>query len=114
MEIVASTINKHQPRWRERIVHDVSLTVEGLSEMMDHFRDEVVTRLGEEVGIAANVDAVPCLEGKPPVVDIIGHLAGSTMDVYGFDHEKKQWEVTRASRRGEDYLGQKDKSKYGI
>lgn len=112
MEIVASCINKHQPRWRERIMHDVTITVEVMAEMLDQFRDEVVSRLGEEVGIAANVDAVPCLEGHPPVVDIVGHLAGTDMDKYGFDHERKGWEVTRATARGEDYLGQKGKDKY--
>lgn len=112
MEVIVQAINKHQPRWRERIMHDTSLTVEGLSDMMDQFRDEVVTKLGEELQIAANVDAAPCLEGQPPIVEIIGHLPGSTMDKYGFDHEQKGWEVTRAAGRGEDYLGQKGKDKY--
>lgn len=105
--IIQETVAKHQPRWVEMIMRDVTLTTERLAGELDKFRDEIVSRLGEEVGLAANVDGMPCLEGKPPIVEIVGHLAGTEMDKYGLDHERKGWEVTRATQRDEDFYGQK-------
>ncbi len=107
--IIIETWSKHHPIWVEMIMRDVTVTVEKLAHALDVFRDEIVSRLGEEVGLAANVDAMPCMEGQPPVVEIIGHLAGTDMDKYGMDHEKKGWEVTKATERDEDYYGQKGK-----
>ena len=107
--IIQETIQKHRPVWIDMIMRDVTVSVEKLAHALDVFRDEIVTRLAEEVGLAANVDAMPCAEGKPPIVEIVGHLADTVMDRYGMDHEKKGWEVTKATERGEDFYGQHGK-----
>lgn len=82
-------------------------TLDGALEALSELEDEVKTRLAEEVSILATVDTVPILEGQPPVIEIIGSLPGSNIDQYGMDHEKKTWEVQRATARGEDFYGQK-------
>jgi hypothetical protein len=80
-------------------------------ENLDQLRDEVVTRLAEEMGILATLDPTPCFHGEPPIVEIIGKVSGHSFHKDGFDHERKYWEVQQANRRGEAYLGQKEKSK---
>lgn len=76
-------------------------------ENLEALRDEVLTRLAD-ASILATVDVAPVLNGEPPIVEIIGKVAGDPQHKYGFDHEKKQYEVRKATQRGEDYLGQKE------
>jgi hypothetical protein len=80
-------------------------------ENLDQLRDEVVTRLAEEMGLLATLDPTPCFHGEPPIVEIIGKVSGHSFHKDGFDHERKYWEVQKANKLGEDYLGQKEKSK---
>jgi len=80
-------------------------------EMLDQLRDEVITRLAEDMGILATLDPTPCFHGEPPIVEIVGKVAGHSFNKDGFDHERKYWEVQKANKLGEDYLGQKEKSK---
>jgi hypothetical protein len=77
---------------------------------LDKLRDEVVTRLAEELNILATVDPTPCFHGEPPIVEILGKVSGDSFHQYGFDHERKYWEVQQANKKGEAYLGQKEKS----
>lgn len=72
---------------------------------LDQLRDELLTKLAA-IGILATVDPAPCLYGEPPVVEIIGHVGG----VQPVDHEQKQFEVVKAVKRGEEYLGQKERA----
>lgn len=74
---------------------------------LDAMRDELLTRLAE-IGILATVDASPCFYGEPPIVEVVGKIAGDAFHTEGLDHEKKQFEVRRATERGEEFLGQKE------
>lgn len=75
---------------------------------LDALRDEVLTSLAN-IGFLANVDPTPCFYGEPPIVEIVGKVAGDDIHKYGFDHERKYWEVQEANKRGEKYRGQKEK-----
>jgi len=75
-------------------------------ENLEFLRDEVTTRLAE-VGVLVSIDPTPCFYGEAPIVDFLGKVAGDAIHTHGFDHEKKEWEVRRATERGEDFLGQK-------
>lgn len=75
---------------------------------LDMLRDEITTKMAE-IGILVAVDPTPCFYGEAPVVDIIGKVAGDAIHDHGFDHERKMYEVRKATERGEDYYGQKEK-----
>lgn len=77
------------------------------AENLDKLRDEALTRLMEK-GILATLDPSPCFYGEPPVLEIIGKVAGDPIEQHGFDHEQKGYEVNKANERGEDWLGQKE------
>ena len=79
-------------------------------EVLDQLRDEVVTKLAEQLGILATLDPTPCFHGEPPIVEIVGKVSGHSFHKDGFDHERKYWEVQQANKKGEAYLGQKEKS----
>lgn len=79
-------------------------------ENLEYLRDEVLTRL-MEMGILAEFDPAPCFYGEPPIVELRGKIAGDALHEYGFDHEKKKWEIDKAHERGEDYLGEKESLK---
>lgn len=79
-------------------------------EVLDQLRDEVITKLAEEMGILATLDPTPCFHGEPPIVEIVGKVSGHSFHKDGFDHERKYWEVQQANKKGEAYLGQKEKS----
>jgi hypothetical protein len=76
-------------------------------ENLEMLRDEVLTRLAEQ-NILASLDPSPCLYGDPPLVTIEGKIASDYTHKYGMDHEKKQFEVRKAHKRGEDYLGERE------
>ncbi len=61
----------------------------------------------EAVDCLVRIDATPVFEGNPPLVEWLGKIEGTSLANYGQDHEKKQWEVQKATERNEDYLGQK-------
>lgn len=77
---------------------------------LEALRDEVLTRL-MEMGVLAEFDPTPCFYGESPILEIRGKISGDSIHNYGFDHEKKAWEVNKAHERGEDYLGEKESSK---
>lgn len=74
---------------------------------LEKLRDEVLHRMAE-IGILASFDPTPCFYGDPPEFEILGKVSGDPYHKYGLDHEKKKFEVQRATSRGEDYLGQKE------
>jgi hypothetical protein len=77
-------------------------------ENLDKLRDEVLTRL-MEIGVLATLDPAPCLYGEPPIIEILGKVSDDKVfHTEGFDHEKKQYEVRKATDRNEDWLGQKE------
>lgn len=75
---------------------------------LEALRDEVVTRLADK-NILATLDPAPCFYGEPPIVEIIGKVSTDPIHKYGFDHERKQFEVVKSKERKEDYYGQKER-----
>jgi hypothetical protein len=105
--IIQTVRLKYQDRFRSKFNDPQNFKVEDIEKYVDEFEDEIKTRLAESVGILATVNVLPVFEGQPLAIEIIGVLPGSDLEKHGMDHEKKQWEVRRATDRGEDFLGQK-------
>lgn len=105
-KIIIPIIQKWQERFRTRAFSYP--TIEAAMEDVEKFEDELKYELATKLKIYATVDVMPVLEGKPPVIVIQGPLEDHLIHKYGFDHEAKTFEVTRAAQRGEDYLGAKD------
>lgn len=91
--IIISTRNRYA---------NLTATPENLSAL----GDEMVYRLADEAGILSKFDPVPIAEGGFPEIELIAKVDSSDLYKYGFDHEKKEWEVKRASDRGESFLGE--------
>lgn len=104
-ELILSIRAKYVGRWRYMSFDSVDHAVSELEKM----RDELSTTLAEKLGLLVSVDGSPILDGQPPVIEIIGKIEGTQFANFGMDHEKKAWEVKKATDRGEDYLGQKGK-----
>jgi hypothetical protein len=51
---------------------------------------------------------VPDVDTGVYTIDVLGHVPGHDVHKYGYDHERKQFEVRGATDRGEDYRGQKE------
>lgn len=74
---------------------------------LEELRDEALTRLMEK-NILAELDISPCFYGESPILELKGKVSSDTIHAYGFDHEKKKWEIDKAHDKGEDYLGEKE------
>lgn len=83
-------------------------TVEQAMKLVDQFEDELVTTLAERMDLIATVDASPVFEGEPLVIDFVGALDSHYTAKYGFDHERKTYEVQKAQERGEVFLGARE------
>lgn len=105
-KIIIPIIEKWQERFRRRA--NVYASVEAAMEDINRFEDEIKYELATKLHIYCTVDVLPVLEGKPPVIVIQGPLEDHLIHKYGLDHSKKEFEVTRATQRGEAYLGEKD------
>jgi hypothetical protein len=69
--------------------------------------DEAETKMFE-LGILAKVDPTPTLEGKPPIVDLIGKV-GHPGFSGAYDYEREMWLVSKAkNERNEYYYGEKE------
>lgn len=108
---VASELTDEEIKWVFEIVMMTRAKYSGRSNSsknLEAMRDEVLTRLMER-NIIAELDPAPALYGEPPVLEIIGKVTGDGYHKYGFDHEKKYYEVNKAVERKEDFLGQKER-----
>lgn len=76
---------------------------------LEALRDEALSRLAD-LGILATLDPAPCFYGEAPILEIVGKVTTDTIHTDGFDHEQKGYEVRKSVERGEDYLGQKERS----
>jgi hypothetical protein len=74
---------------------------------LDHLKDEIEYKLAEQ-GILAKLDPTPVTEGKPPVIEIIGKISFGSFSQIPFDHERKQYEVQSAMKRGEYRWGERE------
>jgi hypothetical protein len=99
-------------KWHEKFVsrfgpHSLFTPEEAL-EALDEFEEELKYELATKLHVFATVDATPIFEGEPPIVEFAGALPSHNITKYGLDHERKSYEVRRATVKGEDYYGQKD------
>lgn len=93
-----------------KVVEEVRVKYAGRKntvENLESLRDETLTRL-MDIGILATMDPTPCFYGEPPVIEVVGKVASDSVHRYGFDHERKGWEVNKANERNEEWLGQKE------
>ncbi len=98
-------------KWHEKFVskfgpHSIFTPEEAL-EALDEFEEELKYELATKLHVYATVDATPVFEGEPPIVEFAGALPSHSIAKQGFDHEKQQYMVKRATSNREDYLGQK-------
>ena len=105
LETAVGITRKHQTVWRTLFPFD---SIEQCMELCDKLEQELAYTMMERLDAVVRVDATPVFEGKGPIIEFVGKMAGTSLDKYGMDHEKKQWEVRKAEERGEDYLHQKD------
>ncbi len=97
-------------KWQERFrakAFSPAFGVEQAMQLVDEFEDELKTELMDKMGLITAVDVTPLFDGEPMVIEFTGVIDTHPAQQYGFDHEKKGWEVKKATERGEDYLGQK-------
>jgi hypothetical protein len=108
-KIVIDIRRKWMRVFRSKYNDSSTYTLDQALKSIEEFEDELKTTLAERCGILASVNTVPLLEGKPMEIEWIGKMPGSGLDTIGMDHEKKEYEVKKATARGEDFLGQKGK-----
>ena len=105
--IIQDVRKRYQQKFRNKFNDPINWREEDLEKYVDEFEDEVKTRLAESVGLLATVNVLPIFNGEPIAIEILGVLPGGDLEKYGMDHEKKEWEVKKATAQGEDFLGQK-------
>jgi hypothetical protein len=109
----ATDLQDHESAQAVRIIKQVMLKYSGrpnTAAQLEQVRDEMLTRLAE-INVLATFDPTPCFYGEPPQVTIEGKISSDPIHKYGFDHEKKQYEVLEAKKRNEDYRGQKERNR---
>lgn len=104
--IVQRIRHKYHEIFRRKFNDPSTIDMDTVWKWVDQFEDEVKTTLAEHVDVLATVDCTPILEGRPLEIHWIGKMPGSSLAKYGMDHEKKAWEVKRATKLGESYLGE--------
>lgn len=109
LRLIIPIKRKHEEKFFSKFGDD-SFTLEEAEAAISEFQDEISYTLAVEAHILATVDAAPIFEGLPLVIEWMGVIPGHNLSKYGFDHEKKEFEVKRATERGEDFLGQRGES----
>lgn len=105
LELTVRIVRKHQDQWKRKYPFD---SIEQVADLLEELEKELAYEMMVEVECLVRVDGTPVFVGQPPVIEWMGKLDTSSLGKYGQDHERKTWEVQKATERGEDYLGQKD------
>lgn len=106
LQITLRVKRKWEGIFRSKL-RDHSFTVEQAMKLVDQCEDELSYELATKLDILASIDASPVFEGQPLIIEFVGALSSHSSAKYGMDHEKKEWEVKRATfETGEDFLGQ--------
>lgn len=87
-----------------------SQIIEEAAQLVDEYEKEIHNELAEKLHLFVTVDMAPVFEGEPLIVEFLGALDTHSSAQYGLDHEKKEWEVKKATKLGESYLGEKYES----
>jgi hypothetical protein len=113
-DAIASSLRVMMPireKWityfRQKFNDPGTFSLDDALEAITKFEDELKYELADKCNVLATVDTVPLLEGQPMRIEWIGQMPGSDIYKYGMDHEKKEWEVKRATANDENYLGEK-------
>lgn len=106
-ELTVRITHKWQDKFRRQFSQPL-FTVEDALQALDEFEEELKYELATKLDVYATVDSTPIFEGKPPIVEFSGALPSHSIAKHGFDHEKKIFEVKRATNKGEAYLGEKE------
>jgi hypothetical protein len=106
VQIIKKIKDKYQAKFIAKF-NSPGFTIEDAEKAVDEMADEMVYTLASEADMLATVDGTPVLEGEPPMIEIVGALSGHSVSQYGMDHERKAWEVKKATDRGEAFLGEK-------
>jgi hypothetical protein len=101
-------INKWREKFVSRFALDARFDVDRAMELVDQMEEEIKYRLMETCQLIVSVDVTPLLEGQGIVISFDGVLPSHEVLKYGFDHERKGYEVVKAKERGEAFLGQKE------
>lgn len=107
-EMIVRISEKYHEKFERRFGPGSIFTPEEALEALDQFEEELKYELATKLHVYATVDATPVFEGEPPIVELAGALPSHSIARHGFDHEKKIFEVKRATNKGEAYLGEKD------
>lgn len=110
--IIMRIRHKYMTIFRSKFNDPSTFHIDDIHEYISSFDDEIKYELADKCGILASVDTVPLLEGKPMAIEYVGKIS-TPSDAYGFDHERKEFEVKLANNRGEDYYGQKGPTNRG-
>lgn len=109
----ASDLQDHEAQAAVRVVKKAQIRWAGKANSvhnLEEMRKEVLEDLAN-IGILATFDPTPCYYGDPPEIEILGKVSGDPIHKYGFDHERKEYEVKEAKKRNEDYRGQKERNR---
>lgn len=106
-ELTVSITRKWQEKFRRQFSHPL-FSVEDALQALDEFEEELKYELATKLDVYATVDSTPIFEGKPPVVEFSGALPSHSIAKEGFAHDQKEWEVKRATKKGEAFYGQKE------
>lgn len=108
-KILMGVIQRWQNIFRSKIDPSNVTTYRDVEQIMsdvDKFEAEVKERLAESLHILASVDVMPVLDGTGyPTIVLEGALPSHYTATYGFDHERKGWEVKKAKEKSQVFLG---------
>lgn len=106
--IIQRVRRKHQEIFQRKFNDPSTFTMNAVEKAIDEFEDEIKTELAEKVGVLASINVAPIIVGEPMEIEWLGVLPGHDLEKYGLDHEKKEYEVKKATARGEAFLGEHD------
>lgn len=80
-----------------------------LADFLETLGQDFQYEMADKLNLMTRWDPTPVLEGKPPLMEVMDKMPGDDIHKFGFDHERKGYQVKKAVVRGEDYLGQKER-----
>lgn len=96
---------KWQLKFRSALRHN-NFTISEAMKMVDDFESELKTELAEKCDLLVSVDVSDVFDhGGPPVITFEGALPSHSSAKYGFDHDRKEWEVKKAKDKDQAFLG---------
>lgn len=101
-------MRKYQRRWIYRARWGWH-NWEDLADFLEELGGNIQYEFAERLNLLTRWDPTPVLEGKPPLLEVMDKMPSDDIHKFGFDHERKGFEVRKAVGRGEEFLGQKER-----